>query len=77
MIRVVDVTHHYGVASVAFVLPPALMRLGLPAIIAVPISTAVTIVLLISLPPKLEKWYYTGHHRLPTVRRIGRDFVQS
>jgi hypothetical protein len=64
-------------AAIAFVLPLALIWLGLAPIIAVPLSTAVTIVLAVSLPPKLEKWYYSGHHRVPTVRRIGRDFVKS
>jgi hypothetical protein len=64
-------------AIVALVLPLTLILIGLPPVAAVPLATALTITLVIALPPKLETWNYTGHHRIPAARRIGRDFVQS
>jgi hypothetical protein len=62
---------------VGLLLPHAMIWLGTAAIAAVPISLTVFVALVVLLPPGIERWYYTGHYRIPAVRRIGKDFVQA
>jgi hypothetical protein len=71
MIRVVDVTHEYDVVFLApkvaglvsYMLPNGLAGLGVAPFVAIPVSTGLSIWLIVLLPPSWEDWYFTGHHR--------------
>jgi hypothetical protein len=64
-------------AIVSLLLPPLLIVIGVSPLFAVSISLAVIVSLALALPPRIEDWIYTGHYRIPAIRRVGQNFVET
>jgi hypothetical protein len=64
-------------ALIAYSLPKILMALGVSDIVAIPVSTALTVWLVVLLPTRWEDWCFTGHHRISSVQIDKTPMIRS
>jgi hypothetical protein len=64
-------------AAAAFAMPTMLiLRFGIPAVVAVPLSIVTTLTFAFGLPPRWQGWHFTGHYREYYPRRNSAKYVK-